>query len=165
MTPRHWCPASRSLRSFLAVSFLPFTFTRVPLLYTPLYCIYQILCIVLYLVLGMSGIYLVVSSMVLLFSDRLLSAGHDVSDGGLITCLLEMAFAGNCGLDVEVSSPDVGGKEVFLCVLAHPCVTLTILLLALVSPNGARMSSPYPPCPGHLFLLLIWWLSFYPWLT
>ncbi|CAI9574070.1 unnamed protein product [Staurois parvus] len=42
-----------------------------------------------------------------LLRDRLLSAGHDVSDGGLITCLLEMAFAGNCGLDVEFSSPDV----------------------------------------------------------
>uniref|UniRef100_A0A3Q4I392 phosphoribosylformylglycinamidine synthase n=1 Tax=Neolamprologus brichardi TaxID=32507 RepID=A0A3Q4I392_NEOBR len=31
--------------------------------------------------------------------DRLLSAGHDISDGGLLTCLLEMAFAGNRGID------------------------------------------------------------------
>uniref|UniRef100_A0A673G568 Phosphoribosylformylglycinamidine synthase n=1 Tax=Sinocyclocheilus rhinocerous TaxID=307959 RepID=A0A673G568_9TELE len=30
-----------------------------------------------------------------LIQDRLLTAGHDVSDGGLISCLLEMAFAGN----------------------------------------------------------------------
>ena len=29
-------------------------------------------------------------------------AGHDVSDGGLITTLLEMAFSGNCGLDVAL---------------------------------------------------------------
>jgi len=29
-------------------------------------------------------------------------AGHDRSDGGLITALLEMAFSGNCGLDVSV---------------------------------------------------------------
>jgi phosphoribosylformylglycinamidine synthase len=29
-------------------------------------------------------------------------AGHDRSDGGLITTLLEMAFAGNCGLDVQL---------------------------------------------------------------
>ncbi|KAI0558449.1 phosphoribosylformylglycinamidine synthase [Gracilaria domingensis] len=29
---------------------------------------------------------------------------HDVSDGGLITALLEMGFAGNCGLDVTVDS-------------------------------------------------------------
>lgn len=26
------------------------------------------------------------------------TAGHDISDGGLITCLLEMAFASNCGV-------------------------------------------------------------------
>ncbi|KAG9466959.1 phosphoribosylformylglycinamidine synthase isoform X1 [Eleutherodactylus coqui] len=42
-----------------------------------------------------------------LLKEHVLSAGHDVSDGGLITCLLEMAFAGNCGLDVDFSSPDV----------------------------------------------------------
>nr|AAI68641.1 Unknown (protein for MGC:186503) [Xenopus tropicalis] len=39
-----------------------------------------------------------------LLRDRVLSAGHDVSDGGLVTCILEMAFAGNCGLDIEISS-------------------------------------------------------------
>jgi phosphoribosylformylglycinamidine synthase len=30
------------------------------------------------------------------------SAGHDRSDGGLVTTLLEMAFAGDCGLEVEL---------------------------------------------------------------
>lgn len=30
-------------------------------------------------------------------------AGHDVSDGGLITCLLEMSFAGISGIKVNVS--------------------------------------------------------------
>ncbi len=35
--------------------------------------------------------------------DRgLVSAGHDRSDGGLITALLEMAFSGNCGLDLNI---------------------------------------------------------------
>jgi len=35
--------------------------------------------------------------------DRgLISAGHDRSDGGLITTLLEMAFAGNCGLEINI---------------------------------------------------------------
>jgi phosphoribosylformylglycinamidine synthase len=35
--------------------------------------------------------------------DRgLLTAGHDRSDGGLVTTVLEMAFAGNCGLDVTM---------------------------------------------------------------
>ncbi len=33
----------------------------------------------------------------------LILAGHDRSDGGLITTLLEMAFAGNCGLDIELA--------------------------------------------------------------
>jgi phosphoribosylformylglycinamidine synthase len=34
------------------------------------------------------------------------SAGHDRSDGGLITTLLEMAFAGNCGIEVELEGDD-----------------------------------------------------------
>ena len=33
-----------------------------------------------------------------------ISAGHDRSDGGLITTLLEMAFAGNCGIQVQMQS-------------------------------------------------------------
>ncbi|KAK6929394.1 PurM-like, C-terminal domain [Dillenia turbinata] len=33
-----------------------------------------------------------------LLTDGLISAGHDISDGGLIVCILEMAFAGNCEL-------------------------------------------------------------------
>uniref|UniRef100_H3AIW6 phosphoribosylformylglycinamidine synthase n=1 Tax=Latimeria chalumnae TaxID=7897 RepID=H3AIW6_LATCH len=37
-----------------------------------------------------------------LLEDSMLSSGHDVSDGGLITCLLEMAFAGNCGIEVDL---------------------------------------------------------------
>jgi phosphoribosylformylglycinamidine synthase len=38
--------------------------------------------------------------------DRdLILAGHDRSDGGLITTLLEMAFAGNCGIDVSITPP------------------------------------------------------------
>jgi len=36
----------------------------------------------------------------------LILAGHDRSDGGLITTLLEMAFSGNCGLEIDLSSGD-----------------------------------------------------------
>lgn len=36
---------------------------------------------------------------------RLIAAGHDRSDGGLIACLLEMAFAGDCGLDISFVAP------------------------------------------------------------
>uniref|UniRef100_A0A8C4QRP9 Phosphoribosylformylglycinamidine synthase n=1 Tax=Eptatretus burgeri TaxID=7764 RepID=A0A8C4QRP9_EPTBU len=41
-----------------------------------------------------------------LITDGLLSAGHDISDGGLISCVLEMAFAGNYGVDVNVEQCD-----------------------------------------------------------
>ncbi|NOR24655.1 MAG: phosphoribosylformylglycinamidine synthase [Desulforhopalus sp.] len=37
-----------------------------------------------------------------LIAQELISAGHDRSDGGLITTLLEMAFSGNCGLDINL---------------------------------------------------------------
>lgn len=37
-----------------------------------------------------------------LIDKKLILAGHDRSDGGLIITLLEMAFAGNCGFDVEI---------------------------------------------------------------
>jgi len=37
-----------------------------------------------------------------LISDDVILAGHDVSDGGIITTLLEMAFSGNCGLKVHI---------------------------------------------------------------
>ncbi|RZC42112.1 phosphoribosylformylglycinamidine synthase-like [Asbolus verrucosus] len=38
-----------------------------------------------------------------LIKDGAIQAGHDVSDGGLITCLLEMCFAGISGMDVQIS--------------------------------------------------------------
>ncbi len=40
-----------------------------------------------------------------LLEERVLAAGHDRSDGGLVTTLLEMAFAGNHGIEVELPDP------------------------------------------------------------
>ena len=37
-----------------------------------------------------------------LIREGQLTAGHDRSDGGLLTTLLEMAFAGNCGLEIDL---------------------------------------------------------------
>ena len=37
-----------------------------------------------------------------LIGQGLILAGHDISDGGLITAFLEMAFAGNCGLNISM---------------------------------------------------------------
>jgi len=36
-------------------------------------------------------------------SAKKILSGHDISDGGLITCLLEMAFGGYCGISVDLS--------------------------------------------------------------
>jgi len=38
-------------------------------------------------------------------ADDLILSGHDRSDGGLIVTLLEMAFGGNCGLDLNIYCP------------------------------------------------------------
>ncbi|MDA8105667.1 MAG: phosphoribosylformylglycinamidine synthase [Nitrospiraceae bacterium] len=48
-----------------------------------------------------------------LISDDLILAGHDRSDGGLVTTLLEMAFAGNCGMEITMKNQGLGvrGKE------------------------------------------------------
>ncbi|BBN14710.1 phosphoribosylformylglycinamidine synthase [Marchantia polymorpha subsp. ruderalis] len=40
-----------------------------------------------------------------LLDRRAIAAGHDISDGGIITALSEMAFAGNCGIVVDLPSP------------------------------------------------------------
>ncbi|OEL30769.1 putative phosphoribosylformylglycinamidine synthase, chloroplastic/mitochondrial [Dichanthelium oligosanthes] len=42
-----------------------------------------------------------------LLSERLISADHDISDGGLIVTVLEMAFAEELGLVLEVHSNDL----------------------------------------------------------
>ncbi len=44
--------------------------------------------------------------------DNLLLAYHDRSDGGLITTLCEMAFAGHCGLDINIAG--LGGPLALL---------------------------------------------------
>ncbi|MFA5847196.1 MAG: phosphoribosylformylglycinamidine synthase [Thermodesulfovibrionales bacterium] len=40
-------------------------------------------------------------------ADDLILSGHDRSDGGLITTLLEMAFSGNCGMEINLDSQQV----------------------------------------------------------
>ncbi|XP_075669158.1 putative phosphoribosylformylglycinamidine synthase, chloroplastic/mitochondrial [Castanea sativa] len=51
-----------------------------------------------------------------LIADDLISAGHDISDGGLLVCALEMAFAGNCGIILDISSK---GKGLFQTLFAE----------------------------------------------
>ncbi|KKU45970.1 MAG: Phosphoribosylformylglycinamidine synthase, partial [Microgenomates group bacterium GW2011_GWA2_46_7] len=49
-----------------------------------------------------------------LIRKGLILSGHDRSDGGLVTCLLEMAFAGNCGLDMDFRLPHDTNWATFL---------------------------------------------------
>lgn len=46
-----------------------------------------------------------------LVSRRLILSGHDRSDGGLITTLLEMAFAGNCGIELNIPAEDMKSSD------------------------------------------------------
>ena len=56
-----------------------------------------------------------------LIEDRTLTAGHDRSDGGLITTLLEMAFSGNCGFEVALEGLGHGSDPL------HPAAPLPVL--------------------------------------
>jgi phosphoribosylformylglycinamidine synthase len=49
-----------------------------------------------------------------LIAERKVSAGHDRSDGGLITTILEMAFAGNHGIDIEFDDENKVDPILFL---------------------------------------------------
>ncbi|KAF5741880.1 hypothetical protein HS088_TW10G00887 [Tripterygium wilfordii] len=51
-----------------------------------------------------------------LISDEMITAGHDISDGGLLVCAMEMAFAGNCGMNLDLTSR---GTSVFQTLFAE----------------------------------------------
>lgn len=50
---------------------------------------------------GFVGVFRLIQSMML---DNIIISGHDRSDGGLITTLVEMAIAGNLGFDLEIKN-------------------------------------------------------------
>jgi phosphoribosylformylglycinamidine synthase len=56
-----------------------------------------------------------------LIDASVLTAGHDRSDGGLITTLLEMAFAGNSGIDISLEGLGHGSDPL------HPAAPLPVL--------------------------------------
>lgn len=49
-----------------------------------------------------------------LINDRVILAGHDRSDGGLAVSLVEMAFAGNCSIDVTIPDENKAGEIALL---------------------------------------------------
>ena len=112
-----------------------------------------------------------------LLAERLVTAGHDRSDGGLLVTLLEMAFAGNCGLDVRLpalsaSSSSSGGENdvrslvdllfseelglVFEVLPAHEEQVLRAFAAARVpcvpiGRTGCRQGNLVPPPPGRKY--------------
>ncbi|XP_074787006.1 phosphoribosylformylglycinamidine synthase [Athene noctua] len=61
-----------------------------------------------------------------LIEERGLSAGHDVSDGGTLGCLLEMAFAGNCGLRVDIATAPPGASPLAVLFAEEPGLLLEV---------------------------------------
>lgn len=105
----------------------------------------------------------------------LIIAGHDRSDGGLVTTLLEMAFAGNCGLEVsltgagtpletlfaeelglvvECAAADVAAIEELLTAVEVPCVQIATTRVApqvTVTWNGQTVLAE------EMVVLRSWW--------
>jgi len=52
-----------------------------------------------------------------LIAEGRIHAGHDRSDGGMIVAALEMAFAGNCGLDLDL--PEIAGIDALTAFFAE----------------------------------------------
>ncbi|HPP07013.1 MAG TPA: phosphoribosylformylglycinamidine synthase subunit PurQ, partial [Syntrophorhabdaceae bacterium] len=48
-----------------------------------------------------------------LISEDLILSGHDISDGGLIVTILEMAFSGNCGVHVRMKGSSTAIERFF----------------------------------------------------
>ena len=61
-----------------------------------------------------------------LIAAGLVSAGHDRSDGGLVTTLLEMAFAGNCGFEVELPAEAAATNPLAALFAEEPGLVLEV---------------------------------------
>lgn len=85
-----------------------------------------------------------------LIKDGAVLAGHDVSDGGLITCLVEMCFGGMCGMEINIEhkcgsalsilfSEEVGWvlevleNDVKHCLSVFKVSTIIIIIYAYIS--------------------------------
>ncbi|XP_064357235.1 phosphoribosylformylglycinamidine synthase-like [Dromaius novaehollandiae] len=73
-----------------------------------------------------------------LLGERVLRAGHDVSDGGLLGCALEMAFAGNCGLRLDVPPGPPGVTPLAVLFAEEPG-----LLLEVAAGDAVAVSRRY----------------------
>ena len=79
-----------------------------------------------------------------------IASGHDRSDGGLITALLEMAFAGNCGIQIDLQTranaiPALFSEELGLVFEVHPknlTIVREIFEKVPIQTIGKATSSP-----------------------
>jgi phosphoribosylformylglycinamidine synthase len=85
--------------------------------------------------------------------DRcLISAGHDRSDGGLITTVLEMAFSGNCGLDLYIDGDDSALEALFSeelglvveCLERDAQMVMQVLREAGIPYQNIGLTTPVP---------------------
>lgn len=82
-----------------------------------------------------------------LLAEGKLLAGHDISDGGLLTTVLEMAFAGNCGVDVDVAPASADPLPTHAALFAEE--------LGLVIEASAAAVAPCSTCAAAAALLLL----------
>ncbi|XP_053908773.1 phosphoribosylformylglycinamidine synthase [Cuculus canorus] len=61
-----------------------------------------------------------------LLKGRVLSAGHDISDGGLVGAALEMAFGGNCGLRLRLGDVPPGATPLAVLFAEEPGLLLEV---------------------------------------
>jgi phosphoribosylformylglycinamidine synthase len=62
-----------------------------------------------------------------LISENLILSGHDRSDGGLITTLLEMAFGGNCGIEININNAECGLQNAEYSAIRNPKSEIPLL--------------------------------------
>jgi phosphoribosylformylglycinamidine synthase len=74
-----------------------------------------------------------------LVAAKKLLAYHDRSDGGLLATLLEMAFAGHCGLDVDVAAVPGQALEKLFCEEAGAVIQLAASELETVQARAAEL--------------------------
>jgi len=77
-----------------------------------------------------------------MIEEDLILSGHDVSDGGVIITLLEMAFAGNCGLDIGIFQNELEEDKTISFLFAEE-VGLVIEILPENEERAKRILADY----------------------
>jgi phosphoribosylformylglycinamidine synthase len=77
-----------------------------------------------------------------LIDNRTILSGHDRSDGGLVVTLLEMAFAGNCSINVSLPSNGSSALEVLFNEEAGFIVEVASSNVATVTEAYAKANVP-----------------------